>query len=548
MCASRGYSTIRRTLMASKPRPGRRLLVILAVIVLLPALFYSAYEISTLSMNERMMADLYATQVDFILFSMNQHMWDMANIHAGSVNTLFEEPIGSRQFTSALERFLQRNPVIVAIVVADTFGHGPTLFSRGASGALRPRIEELLRRNGEAIERVNRYKRVEYRRMVSIALGDTASTNDTLLLIFPLESERFGPRLGGVVVNETAFIQRVLGPRLTGAAGEDFSAAVLKAPRDSIVFSTDSVSAGNLSQRRDLWLLPGYSLGIATRGPTVEELVRSRYTLNLGLILLLDIILIAGAWMVYRSVRKEMDLIRLKSDFISNVSHELRTPLALIRMFAETLEMGRVKSEEKKHEYHATIVAETERLTRLVNNILNFSRMEAGKKEYHFASVQLNDLVSDVLKTYGFHLQGEGFIPSVSLGDTLPPVKGDAESISEAVINLVDNAVKYSGESKYLGISTGRTNGNVFIEVEDHGIGIAREHQEKIFETFYRVSTGLVHTVRGTGLGLTLVRHIMDAHGGSVRVDSVPGKGSRFMLLFPIQESSGGNHGKNPDR
>ncbi len=314
------------------------------------------------------------------------------------------------------------------------------------------------------------------------------------------------------MINSPAFVQGVLGPRLSSASGEEFAAGVLKAPRDSIAFSTTGFSLANIRERRSLWLFPGYSLGIATRGPTMEQVLRSRFNLNLGLIILLDIILIAGAWMVYRSVRKEMDLVRLKSDFVSNVSHELRTPLALIRMFAETLEMGRVKNEEKKHEYYSTIVAETERLTRLVNNILNFSRMEAGRKEYHFSSVDLNDVVSDVVKTYGFHLQSEGFVPTLSLEKELPSVRGDAESISEALINLVDNAVKYSGESKYLRIATGRSNGNLYIEVEDHGIGIAREHQEKIFETFYRVSTGLVHTVRGTGLGLTLVKHIMDAH------------------------------------
>ncbi len=516
---------------------------ILVIIVLLPALFYSAYEISTLSLNERVMAGLYARQLDFILFSMNQHVWDMANIHASSINGLFEEPVGSEQFRSALQRFQQRNPVIDAIVVTDTLGHGLTIFSRGASDVLRSRIEEVLRRNSEVIDRLNRYKQPEYRRMETLSLDDTVSINGMLLVIFPLESERFGPRLGGMVVNEPAFIQRLLGPRLTGAVGEEFSAAVLKVPRDSIVFSTDSISALNLRQRRNLWLLPGYSLGIATRGPTLEELARSRFSLNLGLILLLDVILIAGAWMVYRSVRKEMELVRLKSDFISNVSHELRTPLSLIRMFAETLEMGRVATEEKRHEYYGTIVAETERLTRLVNNILNFSRMEAGRKEYHFSSVELNDVVTDVLKTYGFHLQSEGFTPGISLDESLPPVRGDAGSISEAVINLIDNAIKYSGENNYLGIATGTTNGSLFIEVEDHGIGIAKEHQEKIFETFYRVSTGLVHTTRGTGLGLTLVKHIMEAHGGSVCVDSVPGKGSRFRLLFPIRQFSGENHG-----
>jgi signal transduction histidine kinase len=125
----------------------------------------------------------------------------------------------------------------------------------------------------------------------------------------------------------------------------------------------------------------------------------------------------------------------------------------------------------------------------------------------------------------------------------LPSVRGDGESISEALINLIDNAVKYSGEGRYLGITTGRVDGNIFVEVEDHGIGIAKDQQEKIFETFYRVSTGLVHTVRGTGLGLTLVKHIMEAHGGSVCVESVPGEGSKFKLLFPIHESSGENNG-----
>jgi two-component system, OmpR family, phosphate regulon sensor histidine kinase PhoR len=524
-------------------RPARHLLLILALIVLLPALFYSAYEISTLSMNERVIAGLYARQLDFILFSMNQHVWDMANIHASSINGLFEEPVGSERFNSALQRFLQRNPAIDAIAVADTLGHDLTLFGRGASGVLRSRIEEVLRRNGEVIDRVNRYKQLEYRRMETIALDDTASTNETLLVIFRLESERFAPRLGGMVVNEPFFIRTVLGPRLRGAIGEEFSAAVLKAPRDSVVFSTDSITAPDLRQRRNLWLLPGYSLGIATRGPTLEELARSRFALNLGLILLLDVILIAGAWMVYRSVRKEMELVRLKSDFISNVSHELRTPLSLIRMFGETLEMGRVRSEEKKHEYYSTIVAETERLTRLVNNILNFSRMEAGRKEYHLAPMNVNDIVADVMKTYGFHLQSEGFAPDLSLDRNLPPIRGDAESISEALINLIDNAVKYSGESRYLRIATGKVNGRVSIDVEDHGIGIAKEHQEKIFETFYRVSTGLIHTVRGTGLGLTLVKHIMEAHGGSVRVESAPGEGSRFSLLFPFHESSGENNG-----
>jgi two-component system phosphate regulon sensor histidine kinase PhoR len=134
------------------------------------------------------------------------------------------------------------------------------------------------------------------------------------------------------------------------------------------------------------------------------------------LIALLDILLIGAVWLVYRTLKKEMELVRLKGDFVSNVSHELRTPLSLIRMFTETLSMKRVPTEKKKQEYYSTILQETERLTRLINNILNFSRMEAGKKQYHFASTDLNDVVNSVMKTFQSHLQHERFETTRSCG------------------------------------------------------------------------------------------------------------------------------------
>ncbi len=177
---------------------------------------------------------------------------------------------------------------------------------------------------------------------------------------------------------------------------------------------------------------------------------------------------------------------------------------------------------------------ETERLTGLVNNILNFSRIESGKKEYHFSNIDLNAVVEKVLSSYQAHTEHLGFTVEIDLAPNLPPVLADAEAVAEAILNVMDNAIKYSGAQKSIKIRTGTTDRMVYAEVEDRGVGIAPEEQSKIFEKFYRVSTGLVHETRGSGLGLTLVRHIMDAHKGDVSVRSRIGEGSTFRLSFPV--------------
>ena len=158
------------------------------------------------------------------------------------------------------------------------------------------------------------------------------------------------------------------------------------------IYSTEQIDVNNIQNEKDLWLLPEYSLGIVLKGGTIQSLVKERAEINLILLLLLIIILFVGGWIIFRNIKKEIALAKIKSDFVSNVSHELRTPLALISMFAETLEMGRVKTEEKKNEYYTIISHETARLSRIVNRILNFSQMEAGKRKYNFSKVQLNSI------------------------------------------------------------------------------------------------------------------------------------------------------------
>jgi two-component system phosphate regulon sensor histidine kinase PhoR len=236
-----------------------------------------------------------------------------------------------------------------------------------------------------------------------------------------------------------------------------------------------------------------------------------------------------------RAAAREMRLSQMKSDFVSNVSHELRTPLASIRVFGELLRLGRAESAEKVREYGELIETESRRLTQLIDNILDLARIESGRKTYELAAGDLERLVAEVLRTFRPRLAQEGFrlelVPSV---ESLPPVAFDEAALARAIGNLVDNAVKYSGDSREVEVGVRREEGSAVIWVRDRGIGIAREEQERIFDRFHRVSTGLVHDVKGSGLGLAIVRHVVAAHGGAVELESRPGEGSLFSIRLPL--------------
>ena len=176
-------------------------------------------------------------------------------------------------------------------------------------------------------------------------------------------------------------------------------------------------------------------------------------------------------------------------------------------------------------------------MTSLINNILDFSRIEAGKKEYSFRETDVADLVRSTLESYRFEIEQNGFQFEQKIDNNLPPLRVDREAIARSLLNLVNNAVKYSATEKYLGVYLYRHNGGVNLEVVDHGIGIPAKEQPKIFEKFYRVGDPLVHNTKGSGLGLSLVRHIVQAHGGEVAVESAPGHGSKFIITLPVQAS-----------
>ena len=282
--------------------------------------------------------------------------------------------------------------------------------------------------------------------------------------------------------------------------------------------------------------LPKWTAAAGHRGKTVEALAADNFRKGVALLAFVLCCLALGITLILRSAAREARLARAKSAFVSNVSHELKTPLALIRLFAETLELGRVKDPEKAREYYRIINHESSRLTQLINNILDFSKIEAGAKEYAFARGEVGAVVEEVVKSYEFQITRAGFDLKVNVGRDLPKVWIDRDALSQALLNLIDNAVKYSAERKSIVVHAyhARAEGAVVVEVSDRGIGIPHSEQEKIFEKFYRVGAGAVHDTRGSGLGLALVRHIAAAHRGRVTVESVPGRGSRFRIHVPV--------------
>jgi signal transduction histidine kinase len=283
-----------------------------------------------------------------------------------------------------------------------------------------------------------------------------------------------------------------------------------------------------------------WTLSLHSLRSSPEKWARASFVFNITLSTLLAAALIGGIVLALRAASRAVTLSEMKSEFVSNVSHELRTPLASIRIFAELLRLGRVDSQEKIREYGATIEAESRRLSRLIENILDFSRIESGRKTYRMVPSDLHEIVASTLRTFEMQIKEKGFRISLA---TPSPVAGllpvDPDAIGQAIHNLIDNAVKYSGGSREITVSLEEREGEVVISVEDRGIGIPMEDQGRIFDRFHRVATGLVHEVKGSGLGLSIVDHIARVHQGRVTVDSAPGRGSVFSIHLPRIPSGG---------
>ena len=280
-----------------------------------------------------------------------------------------------------------------------------------------------------------------------------------------------------------------------------------------------------------------YAWRIQITPRNVAELRKQAETerlLGLLLVPVSTVIIAVGLSVLWLSVRAERRTSQLKSDFIANVSHELKTPLSLIRMFAELLATGKHKGEGMAREYAGIITRESDRLSHLIDNVLDFARLERGKASYRFAEGRLEEVVARALDVLRHRLEKEKMRLGTDIEPALPPVRMDEDAMTLVLLNLVDNAVKYAGDGGEVSVRLRRAPGAVALTVSDRGAGISPDEQQRIFERFYRAESARTRNVRGSGIGLALVKHIAEAHGGRVEVESVPGNGSTFTVFVPV--------------
>jgi two-component system, OmpR family, phosphate regulon sensor histidine kinase PhoR len=267
----------------------------------------------------------------------------------------------------------------------------------------------------------------------------------------------------------------------------------------------------------------------------LEREVRASRRANFGFIIFSTSLTFISLAILFLAGRRDRQLRKLKEDFIGNVSHELKTPLSLIRMFSEMLCTGRVRNDESRQEYHRIIYNESDRMSRLINNLLDFASLEKERRTRHFEVTDVGQLVTKELEAYRQQIQKDGFQVEASVDPGVPETWADPNSLTMAFFNLLDNAVKYSGDERTVEVRVARTNSFIDLSVRDRGIGIPVKEQQKIFEKFYRGSHELVKRTRGSGIGLAITRNVAEMHGGEVLVESEPGKGSTFTIRIPVR-------------
>ena len=278
-----------------------------------------------------------------------------------------------------------------------------------------------------------------------------------------------------------------------------------------------------------------WTLHVVSRDPLAELAQQgSRRRLLLLAFTLVAAFVLAGSYFIAWAVTRELEVAGLQSDFVSAVSHEFRTPLASLRQLSELLRDGRVPNERRRQEYYEGLCRASERLYRLVESLLDFGRMQAGARQYRFELLETESFFRGVVEDFAQEAGERGYLVDIAQHPHLPPVQADREALARALWNLLDNAVKYSPQNKTVWAKATCENGRVAISVSDKGLGIAPHEQKRIFKKFVRAASAEVAGAKGTGLGLTMVEHIVAAHGGQVHVDSEPGVGSTFTILLPI--------------
>ena len=445
----------------------------------------------------------------------------------------------------SLVRFLAARPVVGArrfIVTYRSQFPGEVYFFDSSSKMLEPAPLE-----GDAIRSIHLAVatwRLAWERHAVDALEPWVVEDDPhhRVVLRPVFDEEELVGMGGLLLLPEEFVSQVLPLAVKRALPP-------QAVDEGLFFSvTDATGhqrwsqAGSPQASPEVEAAPGFvfrdwRLGLRSAYATPEAWARANFLVNVSLSLALALVLMTALALVLRTASREMKLSRMKSDFVSNVSHELRTPLASIQVFGELLRLGKVEDPEKVRAFGEHIETESRGLSQLITNILDSSRIESGRLEGQFTEESLEPLVLHAAERLRSRFpEGSLELKEHLPATPLPPLRIDAEAFSRALSNVLENAVKYSGERPSIRLSLEGRPGEVVVSVEDRGPGIPRDQQEKIFERFHRVGNGLEHDVKGCGLGLSIVRHILEAHGGRVEVESELGAGSVFRLVLPAPE------------
>jgi signal transduction histidine kinase len=253
--------------------------------------------------------------------------------------------------------------------------------------------------------------------------------------------------------------------------------------------------------------------------------------------ILLALVLAGGSYFMTRYMARESAVARMQAEFVATVSHEFRTPLTSIRQMSEMLARDRIAAENERHEAYNLLIQSSERLQRLVESLLDFGRMEAATFRYRFDELDVRALVDEIVSAFRLQAAQEHEV-LLDQAAEVPAIRGDREALGIALWNLLDNAVKYSPGRETVWVETKPESGGVAIAVRDEGPGIERDEQERIFDKFARGSDARNSNIKGTGIGLSMARHIACAHGGEIRLASQPGSGSTFTLFLPVERQA----------
>lgn len=509
--------------------PGiKKTFVLTTLIILIASITVTIYQISNFDEDERLFQRVYEEQLDALLFSVNQYAEDVVNSWKYDLRGVLSmvNPGGNMWHPDQ-----QMNSVYYAFSKTPNENGSIVRVNVDYVSDYIAKIDSIVSANQQKIDQLFEYYDEGYNKIEPIY--DPIKKGVLLLSVEKINNKK---SIMGIAINPVNFIDLNLMSRITELSRNKFNVGI-KYPTDPDD-KTKKIEPDLNQINKKLWILPEFELYISIEENNIASLVSSKLKTNLLILISLSGLVLIASFFLFWIFRKEMKLAQMKTDFISNVSHELRTPLSLISMYAETLEMGRIKEDTKRDEYYKIISGEAERLSKIVNNILNFSKMEAGKRKYTFSKTDISSLMNHILSTYSFHLNKSGFTLSLDNKLTNSEVKCDSEALYEAIINLIDNAVKYCNDNKEIFISLTNDENRIFISIKDQGIGIPTQDINKIFEKFYRVSTGLRHNTKGTGIGLSIVKHIIDAHNGFINVKSKENNGSEFIIELPIDKGN----------